>query len=155
MIESEFRRAVVRAEDRLDVAHNEHVLPLFEWGYRPTLGLLDRELLQIAVLGHLATGGWSRFSWRIFAFWVEGNLWYLSTFAEAFLPRATTGLIPTTKKASCNARRFRRVHNCRKCGCNRVLQKACIIFVCGGDIAPGWRTLSIVLRPFASKSKLR
>ena len=53
VIESEFRRAVVRAEDRLDVAHNEHVLPLFDRVYSPTLGLLDRELLQIAVLGHL------------------------------------------------------------------------------------------------------
>jgi hypothetical protein len=52
VIESEFRRAVVRAEDRLDVAHNEHV-PLFDRVYSPTLGLLDRELLQIAVLGHL------------------------------------------------------------------------------------------------------
>jgi hypothetical protein len=43
---SEFRRAVVRAEDGLDVtvAHNEHVLPLFDRVYSPTLGLLDREL---------------------------------------------------------------------------------------------------------------
>ncbi len=56
MIESEFWRAVVRAEDRLDVAHNEHVLPLFEWVCRPTLALLDRELLQNAVFGHLRNG---------------------------------------------------------------------------------------------------
>jgi hypothetical protein len=28
-------------------------LPLFDRVYSPTLGLLDRELLQIAVLGHL------------------------------------------------------------------------------------------------------
>ncbi len=56
MIESEFRRAVVRAEDRLDVAHSEHVLPLFEWVYSPTLGLLDRELLPIAGRGHPGNG---------------------------------------------------------------------------------------------------
>ncbi len=56
MIESEFRRAVVRAEDRLDVAHNEHVLPLFEWVHRLALGHLDRALLQFAVLGHLRNG---------------------------------------------------------------------------------------------------
>ena len=53
VIESKFRRAVVRRKGGLEVAHNEQFLPLSELLDSPTLGLLDRELLQIAVLGHL------------------------------------------------------------------------------------------------------
>ena len=56
MIESKFRRAVVRRKGGLEVADNEQFLPLYERFDSPTLGLLDRELLQIADRGHLGNG---------------------------------------------------------------------------------------------------
>ena len=58
VIESKFRRAVVRRKGGLEVAHNEQFLPLYELLDSPTvtLGLLDRELLQIAGRGHLGNG---------------------------------------------------------------------------------------------------
>ena len=56
MIESKFRRAVVRRKGGLEVAHNEQFLPLSELLDSPTLGLLDRELLPIAGRGHPGNG---------------------------------------------------------------------------------------------------
>jgi hypothetical protein len=56
VIESKFRRAIVRGKGGLEVGHNEHFLPLYERVDSPTLSLLDRELLQIAGLGHLRNG---------------------------------------------------------------------------------------------------
>ncbi len=58
VIESKFRRAVVRRKGGLEVAHNEQFLPLYYYELldSPTLGLLDRELLPIAGRGHLGNG---------------------------------------------------------------------------------------------------
>ena len=58
VIESKCRRAIIRGEGGLDVGHNEHFLPLYERVDSPTFRLLDRELLQIAGLGHLRNGRW-------------------------------------------------------------------------------------------------
>ena len=58
VIESKFRRAIVRGEGGFEVGHNEHFLPLYERVDSPTFRLLDRELLQIAGLGHLRNGRW-------------------------------------------------------------------------------------------------
>ena len=58
VIESKFRRAIIRGEGGLDVVHNDHFLPLYERVDSPTFRLLDRELLQIAGLGHLRNGRW-------------------------------------------------------------------------------------------------
>ncbi len=52
VLESKFRREVVRGECGLDVAHNQQLLPLCNGTLSPTNRLVDRGLLESAGVVH-------------------------------------------------------------------------------------------------------